>query len=236
VKDDLYRQPATHLVDFVFDERVAGVFPDMIRRSVPGYELVVPMTGLIAARHLAPGDRAYDLGCSLGATTVALLAALGDTPCEVHAVDQSDAMLTKARTQVTDPRVRFIEADVRDLDFAPSRVVLSNWLLQFIPPDERLDLLRRIRGALGNNGLLLLSEKIRYEDPGLEAFMSQTHHGFKAANGYTDTEIRQKRDAIENVMIVDTESVHRDRLHTAGFSEVTTWFRCLNWLSMIVRT
>jgi len=236
VKDQIYRQDTPHLVDFVFDERVAGVFPDMIRRSVPGYELVVPMTGLIAARHLAPGDRVYDLGCSLGATTIALLAAFGDSPCEVNAVDLSAAMLTKARTQVTDPRVRFIEADVRELEFASARVILSNWLLQFIPPDDRLALLRRIRTALGDGGLLLLSEKIRYADPGLEHFMTQTHHAFKSANGYSDTEIRQKRAAIENVMIVDTEEMHRERLKAAGFAEVTTWFRCLNWVSMIVRT
>lgn len=236
MKDDIYTTPAPRIVDFAFDERVAGVFPDMIRRSVPGYELVVPMTGLMAARHLRGGDRLYDLGCSLGATTLAVLNALGETPCEIVAIDQAPAMLTKARTLVSDSRVRFVEADVRDVAFEPARVVLSNWLLQFIPPDDRLTLLRRVAQALAGEGLLLLSEKIRYEDAALQSYMDETHLAFKAANGYSDLEIRQKRAAIENVMIVDSEEAHRERLHAAGFREVTVWFRCLNWLSFIART
>lgn len=236
MKDDIYTTPAPRIVDFAFDERVAGVFPDMIRRSVPGYELVVPMTGLMAARHLRGGDRLYDLGCSLGATTLAVLNALGETPCEIVAIDQAPAMLTKARTLVSDSRVRFVEADVRDVAFEPARVVLSNWLLQFIPPDDRLTLLRRVAQALAGGGLLLLSEKIRYEDAALQSYMDETHLAFKAANGYSDLEIRQKRAAIENVMIVDSEEAHRERLHAAGFREVTVWFRCLNWLSFIART
>lgn len=236
MKDDIYTTPAPRIVDFAFDERVAGVFPDMIRRSVPGYELVVPMTGLMAARHLREGDRMYDLGCSLGATTLAVLNVLGETRCEIIAIDQAPAMLTRARTLVTDPRVRFVEADVRDASFEPARVVTSNWLLQFIPPDDRLALLRRVAAALADGGMLLLSEKIRYEDAGLQSYMDETHLAFKAANGYSDLEIRQKRAAIENVMIVDTEETHRNRLHAAGFRDVTVWFRCLNWLSFIVRT
>ncbi len=236
MKDEIYRSPNPHLVDFAFDDRVAQVFPDMIRRSVPGYELVVPMTGLIAARHLRGGDRLYDLGCSLGATTTAVLAGLGTTQSHIVAVDQSNAMVTKARTLVTDTRVDFVEADVRDFDFGPARVVLSNWLLQFIPPSDRLLLLQRIAKALGSGGMLLLSEKIRSEDPAIQTFMDETHHAFKAANGYSDIEIQQKRAAIENVMIVDSEEIHLKRLREAGFKEVTVWFRCLNWLSLIART
>lgn len=236
VKDQIYKTAAPQLVDFAFDARVAQVFPDMIRRSVPGYELVVPMTGLMAAREVKAGERIYDLGCSLGATSLALLTALGSTPCQIIAVDQSSAMLARAREHCADPRIRFVEDDVRNIDFEPARAVLSNWLLQFITPEDRLTLLARVAQALVPGGVLLLSEKIRYEEDGTQSFMDETHLAFKAANGYSDLEIRQKRAAIENVMIVDTESTHRERLAAAGFREVTVWFRCLNWVSFIART
>ena len=48
---------------------VARVFPDMIRRSVPGYSNVIAGTGLIAGDYVQPGSNCYDLGCSVGAST-----------------------------------------------------------------------------------------------------------------------------------------------------------------------
>ena len=235
MKDRVYAEKRAQLVDFAFDEGVASVFPDMIRRSVPGYELVVPMTGLMAARHLEDGGHAYDLGCSLGATTLAILNQLGATDARITAVDNAPAMLERAAMQLTDPRVTLMEADVRDMAFAPAQVVVSNWLLQFVPEPERLDVLRRVHGALTGEGIFLLSEKIRYEDEAVQAMFQDAHHDFKRANGYSDLEVSQKRTALENVMVPDTEEIHRTRLAAAGFSRVTVWFRCLNWISFIAQ-
>ncbi len=235
MKDNIYRQTQGHLVDFVFDQRVVNVFPDMIRRSVPGYELVVPLSGLMAARYIRAGDRVYDLGCSLGASTLAVLDQLGSLPCKILAVDQSASMLSRARELVTDSRVRFVEADVTTLEFLPSSIVLSNWLLQFVDPQQRLPLLTRIAQSLRGGGHLFLAEKIRYDDPATQSFMADTHHAFKAANGYSDLEISQKRSALENVMIVDTETTHIERLHAAGFTKVIVWYRCLNWISILAQ-
>jgi len=90
-RDQLFTNPARQLVDFAFDDAVVAVFPDMIRRSVPGYETVVPLTGLLTARHIrATGgsNLIYDLGCSLGATTLAILGQLGDQDARIVAVDE----------------------------------------------------------------------------------------------------------------------------------------------------
>ena len=149
-KDQVFSEPRNQIVDFAFDETVASVFPDMIRRSVPGYELVVPMTGLLAARALrdCAGCRAYDLGCSLGATTLAILKSLDalevqKPDLEIVAVDNSAAMLEQARSAVTDARVTFIEADVRAFAVEDAGAVTMNWVLQFLPPEARAEVLRR---------------------------------------------------------------------------------------------
>ena len=216
------------LVDFVFDDGVAQVFPDMIRRSVPGYEAVVPLTGLIAAKHLAAGGRCYDLGCSLGAATYAVLRAVADLPCEVVAVDNSAAMLRKARAlrgkTGLDKRIRWVRADVRDVALEDAAVVVLNYTLQFLPPEDRLPLLRRIREALTDSGVLVLSEKLA-----ASGYFQDLHLRFKRANGYSDLEIAQKRDALENVMRIDSEDAHMERLRAAGFARAAVWFRCLNW-------
>ena len=228
-KDTVFSDRRSHIVDFAFDETVANVFPDMIRRSVPGYETVIPLSGLLAARYVQPNSLCYDLGCSLGATTLALLDQLGDTPCEIVAVDNSAAMLEKAKNaREWDRRVAFVEADVRDLKMERASVVFMNYLLQFIPPANRAELLQRIHTAMLPEGALLLSERL----VGDEQF-DAVHAEFKRANGYSELEVSQKRTALENIMIPDTLETHRARLHEAGFRKVDVWFRCLNWVSLL---
>ncbi len=134
-RDRLFDAPRD-LVDFTFDESVVDVFPDMIRRSVPGYDTVVGMAGVIAARHLGKGGRCYDLGCSLGASTHSVLHAMGDAPCEIVAVDDSAAMIQRAREIANrETRVRWLEADVRAVDLERADVVILNYTLQFLAPE-----------------------------------------------------------------------------------------------------
>lgn len=236
-RDEVFRDPQRQIVDFVFDTEVAAAFTDMIRRSVPGYEVVVPMTGLLAAKALAQTDNpvVYDLGCSLGATTMAVLRACDDPLLQVQAVDNSAAMLDRARELVSDPRVSFVEADISNLEFNPCSVVLMNWIAQFLQPRVRLDVLRRIREQLVPEGVLIVSEKIRFDDPAEQDYCEAAHLDFKRANGYSELEVSQKRAALENVMIIDTESEHRQRFADAGFASVQKWYSCLNWASFVVR-
>lgn len=242
-EDRVYHRARGHIVDFAFDDSVAAVFPDMIRRSVPGYETVIPVTGLLAARELrAAGeastpvcDLVYDLGCSLGATSLAVLRQLGDEPGRITAVDNAPAMIERARTLVNDPRLELVCADIRALPLSPCRVVMLNYVLQFLPPEDRLPILARIRQALAPHGLLILSEKIRFDDPEVQRDFEAAHLDYKRANGYSELEISQKRTALENVMIIDTEAQHRERLREAGFTRVRKWYQCLNWASFQVR-
>ncbi len=237
-RDRVYRESKRQIVDFAFDEAVADVFPDMIRRSVPGYETVIPITGLLAAAHLKkmPEERrlAYDLGCSLGATTAAVLEQLDEQPARMIAVDNAPAMIARARNVIRDPRVRFETADVTGLEFEPAGVVLLNFVLQFIDPVKRVPLLERIRHALEPDGLLIVSEKLRFEDPDTQALFERAHLDYKRANGYSELEISQKRSALEKVMIVDSEAEHRSRFEAAGFASTDKWFQCLNWVSYLV--
>lgn len=242
-RDQVYRDPKTQIVDFVFDEAVVDVFPDMIRRSVPGYETVIPLTGLLAARAVrelgadAGGEPpvVYDLGCSLGATALAILRQLGDAACRIVAVDNAAPMIERARTLITDPRVTFACVDIRELELVPAHVATLNYVLQFLPPGDRLAMLTRIRESLTPDGLLLMSEKIRFDDADTQRDYEAAHLDYKRANGYSELEISQKRSALENVMIIDTADQHRERLAAAGFTRVRQWYQCLNWASFEAR-
>lgn len=229
-KDRLYARTRSQVDEFRFDDQVSSVFPDMIRRSVPGYSTVLEVTGVIASHALSESDLCYDLGCSRGASTRAILSAIGDLSCQIIAVDDSEAMIEYAEREVSDARVVFVHSDIRDLSLRQSAVVVMNYVLQFLPRSDRLPVLRSIANALSPSGVLLLSEKV-HDRPEF----NDLHLHFKKINGYSDLEIAQKRSALENVMQIDSVDDHMRRLKSAGFSEVCVWFRCLNWVSFLAR-
>jgi tRNA (cmo5U34)-methyltransferase len=237
-RDQVYRDPKHQIVDFAFDEDVAEVFSDMIRRSVPGYETVVPTTGLLAARHMAKlpitRHKFYDLGCSLGASTLAMLHQFPEPSLSVVAVDNASAMLARARKLVSDPRVTFVCDDVQQVPLEPAGVVVLNFVLQFVAPENRNALLERIRHCLEPDGLMIVSEKLSFSDESAHSFFEAAHLDYKRANGYSELEISQKRSALEKVMITDTEAEHRARFSAAGFGTVRKWFQCMNWASYLV--
>jgi tRNA (cmo5U34)-methyltransferase len=239
--DRLFAAALDQVPDFTFNEDVVRVFPDMIKRSVPGYPTIVENIGVLAAQFARPDTRLYDLGSSLGAVTQALRRHVRSEGCRVLAVDNSAAMVERcseylkaqdAMYQELLP-VQVLEADITSLDLQPASVVAMNFTLQFIEPSARLALLARIRQALVPGGALILSEKLRFEDEGEHALLTDLHVAFKRANGYSELEIAQKRSAIENVMKPDSLEEHRARLKAAGFSKVVPWFQCLNFASLI---
>ena len=239
--DQIFAQPLAQVPDFVFNEDVARVFPDMIKRSVPGYPTIVENIGVLAARFAQPDSVLYDLGCSLGAVTQALRRHVRSEQCRIIAVDNSAAMVERCREYLQAQNSMFqellpvevIEADILGLHFQPASLIALNFTLQFIPPAQRPELLARIHQSLLPGGALILSEKLCFTDPEEHALLTELHLDFKRANGYSELEIAQKRSAIENVMLPDSLEQHRERLLAAGFTQVIPWFQCLNFASLI---
>jgi tRNA (cmo5U34)-methyltransferase len=124
-------------------------------------------------------------------------------------------------------------SDITQMEFKTASVVIMNFTLQFIPINERLKLLKKIRSSMVPGGLLILSEKLTMPDAEMNELMVNLHHDFKRSQGYSGLEIAQKRDAIDNVLIPETAEVHRTRLTEAGFSRSGVWFQCLNFASFI---
>ena len=236
-KDKIYADQHDMLVDFSFNEHVADVFPDMIRRSVPGYENLITLIGLLAKEYVLANSRVYDLGCSLGAATLSMRHHIPHRDCSMVAVDNSSAMIQRcekimARDTSAIP-VELICADIQEVNIQNASLVVLNFTLQFLAPAQRLALLQKIYHGLLPGGVLVLSEKLVFDNSDEQATLDRLHLDFKKANGYSDMEISQKRSALENVLIPDTLQQHQDRLHEAGFSRAYQWFQCFNFSSLI---
>jgi len=235
--DRLYANHREDVTGFRFDESVVAVFPDMIKRSVPGYSTIIHMIGQIAERYAQVDTRLYDLGCSLGAATLAMRHRIAAADTRIIAVDNSAAMTERCRAALAaDPSetpVDLICANIQDVLVENASVCVLNFTLQFIPLEDRAAVLRRIANGMVPGGVLILSEKIAFEDSEHQQLMTELHHNFKRANGYSDMEIAQKRSALENVLIPETMKVHQQRLLNAGFRSVDCWFQCFNFASVI---
>jgi len=236
-KDSIYAHPLGDIAAFKFDDNVAAVFPDMIQRSVPGYQTIIAAIGLLAGRFARADSQCYDLGCSLGAATFSMLQHIEAPNCRIIAVDNSEAMITRFRSHLqqdtADAPVEIRCADIRDISIENASVVVLNFTLQFIPLADRLSFLRKIYAGMLPGGLLILSEKLCLDDERQQTLQTEMHHTFKRAQGYSELEVSQKRSALENVLIPETFAAHQNRLLEAGFNSAEVWFQYFNFASML---
>lgn len=239
--DRVFATPRPEVQRFSFDQEVVSVFPDMIKRSVPGYATIIDMIGILAARYAQPNTHLYDLGCSLGAASFAMARMVSAPGCKVVAVDNSAAMIARARDNLAQgavaghgTQVEFVESTLQQLEWqAPASMAVLNFTLQFVPLAERKALLQQVADTLVPGGILVLSEKICFADAAEEALQQSLYYAFKRNNGYSELEISQKREALEDVLLPETIEAHRERLLSVGFSDVKLWFHCFNFCSMI---
>jgi tRNA (cmo5U34)-methyltransferase len=236
-KDTLFAQPYEALGAFQFDDSVAAVFPDMIQRSVPGYQTILAGIGELTPQFAQANSNLYDLGCSLGAVTLTMRRKLENTPCRIVAVDNSSAMIERAQSYLaafhSDVKVDFVLDDMENIDIENASMVVLNFTLQFIAPEKRQALLQKIYDGLNPGGALILSEKIHFNDPVMQKAIEHLHLQFKRANGYSELEISQKRASLENVLISDTAEQHLTRLQNVGFQHANIWLQAYNFASFL---
>jgi tRNA (cmo5U34)-methyltransferase len=238
-RDRIYSLPRERVGDFMFDDTIVDVFPDMIARSVPGYASILSMIEQLTSRFVQPNSNLYDLGCSLGAAT-RLIRRQAPRSCTIHAVDSSAAMIHRLHDLLDAeiPRgeqccVQLHEADIRGFQMTDASFIVLNLTLQFIAPEQRTDVVQAAFDALRPGGGMLLSEKICFDRIEQQTLLTELHHDFKRAHGYSDLEIAQKRTAIENRLVPETMQTHARRLEAVGFTTVAPWFQCFNFASIL---
>ena len=235
--DNLFAKSRALTTGFRFDEQVVKVFPDMITRSVPGYELVIPMTGMLARRYAQPHTNIYDLGCSLGATSLAMSFAVQTAGTKIIAVDNSEAMVSRFKHTLNDNQggipVEIHLENMVDTNIENASVVVLNFTLQFLDREQRQALINRISAGMNPGGALVISEKICFENEQEQNDQTNWHHDFKRTQGYSDLEIAQKRNALEDVLRPETEAAHMERFKQAGLRNSQRWFQCFSFVSYI---
>ncbi len=236
-QDTIYSKKLPSVPPFEFNENVAGVFNDMIHRSVPLYRETVKRQAQLAVRFYKEGTSIIDLGCSNGNFGMRLLNEMGKRPLRMVAVDNSAPMLEIYQGLLDNhpagEQIELVQANIQDLAMEPASVVVLNLTLQFLPMAERDALITRIHDALVPGGILLITEKVVHKEEILSDLQQEFYYRFKGENGYSNLEISQKRDALENVLVPETVETHTARFNAAGFTKVDIWQKWFNFTSFI---
>ena len=238
--DELFSIDSQRSSDFVFDEKVAEVFEDMLHRSIPLYTEQQRMISDIARRFWVPDTGIIDLGSSLGTTLINIAKALPDAN-SFTGYDNSQPMIERASENVTNAnlssRITFKHADLNeclgDITIENTSVITLCWTLQFVRPLKRDQLIRNLYQSLVNGGILIITDKILTNDSNMNRFFIDFYYDYKRKKGYSDQEINRKREALENVLVPYRFDENFELFKRNGFEIVETFFQWHNFAGFL---
>jgi len=233
MNDKVFSKPIKK--QFEFDEEVAAVFDDMLQRSVPFYKESQRITEFFVLKYLSEDGLVYDLGCS---TASLLLNIDRQLTCkaELIGLDNSEAMLERAKAKCHAfgaDNISVENADILKYPYKQADVFISNYTLQFIRPLVREELVKKIADSLHVGGVFLFSEKVISHHSKLNKELIECYYDFKKEQGYSEYEIMQKREALENVLVPYSEEENIKMAKNCGFSHCEVIFRWANFATFI---
>lgn len=232
--DTLFTKPISK--QFEFDADVAAVFDDMLLRSVPFYKESQSLTRRFALNALSNGGIVYDLGCSTASLLLEIERSIDkEGNVRLVGIDNSPAMIEHARKkrEAYGSAIELYEGDILTFPYEKAQVIISNYTLQFIRPMVRDALVRTISDTLNEGGVFIFSEKVVSEDPKLNKELIDCYYDFKKVQGYSEYEIVQKREALENVLIPYTMNENIQMAKNNGFKTCEVLFRWANFATFI---
>ena len=233
MKDTFFKEKRDEVIPFEFTEEVAEVFDDMVKRSVPNYDEIHRVIIDITRRHYTQGT-VCDLGCSTGTTLKlihkTLLSEKKELP-KLIGVDNSPSMIKKAKNKLRNLNsVSLKESDIENFILPKdSGMIIMNYTLQFLPKENRQECLKNIFNSLLPGGVFILAEKILCHSERVNDLITNLYYDFKRRNGYSELEISQKREALENFLVPITPSEQLNSLKDAGFKDPELIFRWYNF-------
>jgi tRNA (cmo5U34)-methyltransferase len=235
-EDRLYVVPKPVVQDFNFGPETAAVFDDMLHRSVPFYEEIQRMIGDIVSDFAVDKTAIYDLGCSTCRTFRGLERLEKDVT--FIGVDDSAAMLARAEQELKEAGFsRPYELHHKDLHkgltIENASVVIMSLTLQFVRPLFRERVIQKVFNGLNEQGCLILVEKVLSPETLINRLFIRYYHDFKRRNGYSEIEIGQKREALENVLIPYRLEENEHLLRHVGFSHVEVFFKWYNFCGLL---
>lgn len=238
-KDTLFQTPFFDKGHFKFNQAVTDVFDDMITRSVPGYNTLLSTLSTLLIEFCQSPISLLDLGCSTGNLIRFLATSATHSSVQVDyvGIDNSQPMLDKIQSYYTPGTLHSLRTEcldlAKELPVGSFSAITSILFLQFLEPSRRHVVLEYCYNALPSGGVFFLVEKMSQDDPALQSAFNTGYHRFKHSQGYSQTEIINKADALHSVLRPLTYQQNQALLQEVGFKTITSFYQCYNFVGLI---
>ena len=206
--------------DFSFGEH-ASTFDHHIRSSIPGYKELLEKFVRLSRRFVQPNTHVYDIGCSTGRLLASIRQENRASRQQVRYVGidcepRFEAHWIRRRARDLDFRI----GDVRNWAYERSSLVTSVFTVQFVPPMNKRELLKRIYDCLVEGGALMIAEKTLAETARLQDALTFPYYDHKLRAGFTPEQVLLKERSLRGQMTLLSEAELREALKQAGFREI----------------
>ena len=208
-------------IKFSFD--TIDNFDEHIAQSIPNYHTLTEAICDLSTYFMTQDTQVTDLGCSTGK----LLERLPHRGRKLG-IDISENLLPQSLGNT-----HYILRDLRAVDsLTKSSLILSIFTLQFIPYEDRPNILSIIYESLIEGGAFIWAEKVREESGELEQVIHGAHYDFKR-KAFSAEEILNKERDLRPIMKVNTSMRNQILAENAGFTVGTMFWKFFNFEAWI---
>ena len=216
-----------------FFDRLTGDYTEVIERCFPRYpEMLWALLTYLPSQ--SPPTEILELGCGTGNLSTLLVDSFANS--QVTLVDVSTESLQTCRQRLpSDPRLRYLDADFRDLVFDDSRfdLVISSIAIHHLRSDEKKTLFGRIHRWLAEDGVFAYAD----QHAGATEALNQKHinlwRSLSESAGSTAAEWKMWMDHQREHDHHDTLLDQVDWLRESGFNLIDCPWRYLLWTVLI---
>ena len=220
-----------------FNEDVSSVFPNMLSRSIPGYDGMRELVFRMGRNFVEEGTNVLDIGCSTGLSSELLIQEFGPK-CNFVLIDVSEPMLERCRekfkNEIGSGYVNVKHCDLRGrLPVKGCSLIISCLTIQFTPIEYRQHIIQNIYNSLEPGGAFIFVEKVLGNSSQLDEYFVKEYYDIKKDNSYTEEQIKSKRKSLEGALVPLTMRMNDSLLETSGFKQIDCFWRYLNFTGVI---
>ena len=203
-----------------FSGEMVKDFEGHVSKSVPLYNEGHDIILKISDYFVKNDSVCYEIGTSTGVLSNKLAVRFSDRDAKFVGLDIEEDMIKSAKERYKLPNLSFVYDDVLEYDFERSDFITSYYVVQFIRPSMRQNLIDKIYETLNWGGAFLYFEKVRAPDARFQDIMTGVYNEYKLEQGYSAEEIVQKTRSLKGVLEPFSTQGNIDMLKRAGFVDV----------------
>lgn len=206
---------------FTFAQREEG-FDNHISQSIRGYNDLIGDVINLSQYFVENNTIVYDIGCSTGKMLKSMIKQnekIAPNSAYVGIEIEEDFFKHFHSDSKEYSNLSFLREDVRRVEFQPNTsLVTSIFTLQFMPRQDRQDVINRIYDCLIPGGAFIFAEKTFAAHPMIHEMRTFTYYDFKKLS-FTYDDIMEKEKKLRSMLKCNNRKGLIKMCNIAGFEE-----------------